>query len=35
MKTPHIVSRKEWNAAREEMLVKEKELSSRSRRARS
>ena len=26
MKTPPIVSREEWNAAREEMLVKEKEL---------
>ena len=26
MKTPPIVSRKEWDAAREKLLVKEKEL---------
>ena len=26
MQTPPIVSRKEWNAAREMMLIKEKEL---------
>ena len=34
MKTPPVVSAEEWNAAREELLVKEKQLTRRATRSR-